>query len=210
MVNSMLRSVLGSIDWLGIALKAVLAIVVVVLVVTLVTYLYRLPRDIMEDKFKRSAGIELNASVVNKFLCRRCYNNSYAVKYLPKDEDESYYYELHLPQGYSRCQKRKGFPCSFIHVPGFIIETDNPYTLWSLLEGISEAKDIDVVMSNKSDKVFVEPSNRAEISRMLPGDMVSDRMSAILNNKSISEDNKEALCVVMQEWLWFKNEVLEK
>lgn len=210
MLYTMLRSVLDSLDWRGIALKAVLAIVVVVLVVTLVTHLYRLPRDIVEAKFKRSAGIELNAPVVNKFLCRRCYSNYYAVKYLPKDKDESYYYELHLPQGYSRRQKRKGFPRSFIHVPGFIIETDNPYTLWSLLEGISEAKGIDVVMSNKSDKVFVEPSNGAEISRMLPGDMVSDRMSAILNNGSISEGNKEALCVVMQEWLWFKNEVLEK
>lgn len=210
MVNSMLRTVLGSIDWLGIALKVVLSIAVLVLIVTLITYLCRLPMNIMEGKFKRSAGIELNAAVVNRFLCRKSYNNSYAVKYLPKDEDESYYYELHLPQGYSRRQKRKGFPCSFIHVPGFIIKTDNPYTLWSLLEGISEAKDIDVVMSNKSDKVFVEPSNEVEISRMLPGDMVSDRMSAILNNESVSEDDKEALCVVTQERLWFKNVVLKK
>lgn len=206
----MLRSVLSSIDWWGIALKVVLFVAVLVLVVTLVTYLCRLPMNIMEGKFKRSAGIDLNAAVVNKFLCRKCYNNSYAVKYLPKDKDESYYYELHLPQGYSRRQKRKGFPSSFIHVPGFIIETDNPYTLWSLLEGISEAKDIDVVMSNKSDKMFVEPTNEAEISRMLPGNMVSDRMSAILNNPSISESDKEALCVVMQEWLWFKSKVLEK
>ena len=206
----MLRSVLGSIDWLGIALKVVLSIAVLVLVVTLVTYLCRLPMNIMEGKFKRSAGIELNAAVVNRFLCRKSYNNSYAVKYLPKDKDESYYYELHLPQGYSRRQKREGFPCSFIHVPGFIIETDNPYILWSLLEGISKAKDIDVVMSNKSDKVFVEPSNEAEISRMLPGGMVSDKMSAILNNDSIPEDKKEALCVTTQEWLWFKSKVLEK
>ena len=67
-----------------------------------------------------------------------------------------------------------------------------------------------MVMSNKSDKVFVEPANRAEISRMLPGDMVSDKMSAILNNDSIPEDKKEALCVTTQEWLWFKSRVLEK
>ena len=206
----MLRSVLGNIDVWGIVLKAVLIIVAVVLIVTLVVYLCRLPMNLMRAKFKRATGIELNAAVVNKFLCRRCYSNSYAVKYLPKDEDESYYYELHLPQGYSRRQKRKGFPCSFIHVPGFIIETDNPYILWLLLEGISKAKDIDVVMSNKSDKVFVEPANRAEISRMLPGDMVSDKMSAILNNDSIPEDKKEALCVTTQEWLWFKSRVLEK
>lgn len=206
----MLRSVLGSIDWLGIALKVVLPIAVLMLIITLVTYLCRLPMNIMEGKFKRSAGIELNAAVVNRFLCRKSYNNSYAVKYLPKDKDESYYYELHLPQGYSRRQKRKGFPCSFIHVPGFIIETDNPYILWSLLEGISKAKDVDVVMSNKSDKVFVEPSSRVDILRMLPGDMVSSKMSAILNNESIPEDKKEALCVVTQEWLQFKSKVLEK
>lgn len=206
----MLRSVLGNIDVWGIVLKAVLIIVAVVLFVTLVVYLYRLPMNIMRAKFERATGIELNAAVVNRFLCRKSYNNSYAVKYLPKDKDESYYYELHLPQGYSRRQKRKGFPCSFIHVPGFIIETDNPYILWSLLEGISKAKDIDVVMSNKSDKVFAEPTDKAEISRMLPGDMVSDKMSAILNNDSIPEDKKEALCVVTQEWLWFKSKVLEK
>lgn len=206
----MLRSVLGNIDVCGIVLKAVLIIVAVVLIVTLVVYLCRLPMNIMRAKFERAAGIELNAAVVNRLLCRKSYNNSYAVKYLPKDKDESYYYELHLPQGYSRRQKRKGFPCSFIHVPGFIIETDNPYILWSLLEGISKAKDIDVVMSNKSDKVFAEPTDKAEISRMLPGDMVSSKMSAILNNESIPEDKKEALCVVTQEWLWFKSKVLEK
>lgn len=206
----MLRSVLGNIDVWGIVLKAVLIIVAVVLFVTLVVYLCRLPMNIMRAKFERATGIELNAAVVNRFLCRKSYNNSYAVKYLPKDKDESYYYELHLPQGYSRRQKRKGFPCSFIHVPGFIIETDNPYILWSLLEGISKAKDVDVVMSNKSDKVFVEPSSRVDILRMLPGDMVSDKMSAILNNDSIPEDKKEALCVVTQEWLWFKSKVLEK
>lgn len=206
----MLRSVLGNIDVWGIVLKAVLIIVAVVLLVTLVVYLCRLPMNLMRVKFERATGIELNAAVVNRFLCRKSYNNSYAVKYLPKDKDESYYYELRLPQGYSRRQKRKGFPCSFIHVPGFIIETDNPYILWSLLEGISKAKDIDVVMSNKSDKVFAEPTDKAEISRMLPGDMVSDKMSAILNNDSIPEDKKEALCVVTQEWLWFKSKVLEK
>lgn len=206
----MLRSVLGNIDVWGIVLKAVLIIVAVVLFVTLVVYLCRLPMNIMRAKFEQATGIELNAAVVNRFLCRRCYSNSYAVKYLPKDKDESYYYELHLPQGYSRRQKRKGFPCSFIHVPGFIIETDNPYILWSLLEGISKAKDIDVVMSNKSDKVFVEPSSRVDILRMLPGDMVSSKMSAILNNESIPEDKKEALCVVTQEWLRFKSKVLEK
>lgn len=206
----MLRSVLGNIDVWGIVLKAVLIIVAVVLIVTLVVYLCRIPMNIMRAKFERATGIELNAAVVNRFLCRKSYNNSYAVKYLPKDKDESYYYELHLPQGYSRRQKRKGFPCSFIHVPGFIIETDNPYILWSLLEGISKAKDIDVVMSNKSDKVFAEPSSRVDILRMLPGDMVSDKMSAILNNDSIPEDKKEALCVVTQEWLWFKSKVLEK
>lgn len=206
----MLRSVLGSIDWLGIASKVFLSIAVLALVVALVTYLCRLPMNIMEGKFEQAAGIELNAAVVNRFLCRKSYNNSYAVKYLPKDKDESYYYELHLPQGYSRRQKRKGFPCSFIHVPGFIIETDNPYILWSLLEGISKAKDIDVVMSNKSDKVFVEPSSRVDILRMLPGGMVSDKMSAILNNDSIPEDKKEDLCVTTQEWLWFKSKVLEK
>lgn len=206
----MLRSVLGNIDVWGVVLKAVLIIVAVVLIVTLVVYLCRLPMNIMRAKFERATGIELNAAVVNRLLCRKSYNNSYAVKYLPKDKDESYYYELHLPQGYSRRQKRKGFPCSFIHVPGFIIETDNPYILWSLLEGISKAKDIDVVMSNKSDKVFVEPSSRVDILRMLPGDMVSDKMSAILNNGSIPEDKKEALCVVTQEWLQFKSKVLEK
>lgn len=206
----MLRSVLGNIDVCGIVLKAVLVIVAVALIVTLVVYLCRLPMNIMRAKFERATGIELNAVVVNRFLCRRCYSNSYAVKYLPKDEDESYYYELHLPQGYSRRQKRKGFPCSFIHVPGFFIETDNPYILWSLLEGISKAKDIDVVMSNKSDKVFAEPSSRVDILRMLPGDMVSDKMSAILNNDSIPEDKKEALCVTTQEWLRFKSKVLGK
>lgn len=206
----MLRSVLGNIDVWGIVLKAVLIIVAVVLIVTLVVYLCRLPMNIMRARFEQATGIELNAAVVNRFLCRKSYNNSYAVKYLPKDKDESYYYELHLPQGYSRRQKRKGFPCSFIHVPGFIIETDNPYILWSLLEGISKAKDVDVVMSNKSDKVFVEPSSRVDILRMLPGDMVSDKMSAILNNDSIPEDKKEALCVTTQEWLQFKSKVLEK
>lgn len=88
--------------------------------------------------------------------------------------------------------------------------TDNPYTLWSLLEDISEAKDIEITMSDKSDKVFVEPSARAEISKMLPAEMVSSRMSSALKNKKLSVDDKESLCVVMQEELWFKDRVLDK
>jgi hypothetical protein len=210
MDKSMFHSMMGGAHWQGVAVKVALAVVVVMLVVVLVMYLCRIPMAVMRRRFKCSAGIDLNAAVVNKFLCRSSYNDSYSVKYLPKDNDESYYYELHLPQGYSRRQKRSGFPKSFIHVPGFIIETENPYTLWSLLEGISEAKDIDIVMSDQSDKMFVEPSGKAEISRMLPGGMVSDRMSSTLQDKKLSGDEKESLCVVMQEERWFKNSILDK
>lgn len=208
----MLHGMLGNVNvnvW-SIAIKVLLVIAVVAIVVMLVVYVCSLPMRAMKAKFKRSAGIELNASVVNKALCRDSYSDSYSVKYLPKDEDESYYYELHLPQGYSRRQKRSGFPQSFIHVPGFIIMTDNPYTLWSLLEDISEAKDIEITMSDKSDKVFVEPSDRAEIANMLPSEMVSNRMSSALKDKKLSVDDKESLCVVMQEELWFKDRVLDK
>lgn len=208
----MLHGMLGNVNvnvW-SIAIKVLLVIAVMTLVVMLVAYICSLPKHAMKAKFKRSAGIELNASVVNKALCRDSYSDSYSVKYLPKDEDESYYYELHLPQGYSRRQKRSGFPQSFIHVPGFIIMTDNPYTLWSLLEDISEAKDIEITMSDKSDKVFVEPSDRAEIANMLPSEMVSNRMSSALKDKKLSVDDKESLCVVMQEELWFKDRVLDK
>lgn len=108
----MLHGMLGNVNvnvW-SIAIKVLLVIAVVVIIVMLVAYLCSLPMRAMKAKFKRSAGIELNASVVNKALCRDSYSDSYSVKYLPKDEDESYYYELHLPQGYSRRQKRSGSP----------------------------------------------------------------------------------------------------
>lgn len=206
----MSKFMMGDVNWQGVTVKVALIVVVVMLVIMLVMYLCRIPMAVMRRRFKRSAGIDLTASVVNKALCRDSYSDSYSVKYLPKDEDESYYYELHLPQGYSRRQKRSGFPQSFIHVPGFIIMTDNPYTLWSLLEGISEAKDIEIPMSDKSDKVFVEPSDRAEIAKMLPAEMVSNRMASALKNKKLSVDDKESLCVVMQEELWFKDRVLDK
>ena len=194
----------------GIALKALMFIVAVVLAVILIVFLCRLPMAFMRRKFKRSAGIDLNAAVVNKLFCHKSYDESYSVKYLSKDNDESYYYELHLPKGYSRRQRREGFPKSFIHVPGFIIETDNPYVLWTLLENISKAKDVEITMSDKSDRVFVEPSSRTEISRMLPGGMVSDKMSSVLKDKQLPEDKKEALCVVMQEDSWFNDSVLGK
>lgn len=211
MVNEILKGLVNSISWKSILLFVVaiiLFIVVLVMLVNLIKWLFNLPYSRVADKFKETTGMDLAGSIENVFLGNRKYPNRYTVKYVKDDKDNGYYYELHLPSGQQRRRRVNEYPDSFIHVPGFYIKTNNPYTLWFLLEGFSKNKNKEVVLSDKSDKMFAGVNSYWRLANSLPDNLVSPNLKKYRLNKNINDREASAFVVVSQEERYFAEEFL--